>query len=212
MYRIQNKIFMSVKKAINRGPSYEMKKEETIFFVRNLAKGLAWLVAIVAIYIFLKDRIDPDFLEWLRPFNENPSLVYLIFSLSEIITGIIPPEIFMIWGARNNDVAEYIYAIAILTAITYAAGVAAYWIGRYFNTSRYYRLLKRRFIGKYEKYLYRFGGFLIIVAATTPVPFSGVAMLVGSIRYSFKRYLFFSLSRILRFAAYSYVIWEAHTL
>lgn len=203
---------MSVKKVIKRGPSFNKKKEETIFFIRNMAKGLLWLIGIVTLYVFLKDRIDPDFMGWLRPFNENPSLVYLIFSLSELIVGMIPPEFFMIWATRNSDINEYIYYIAILTGITYAAGVAAYWIGRYFNTSRYYRLLKRRFIGKYEKYLYRFGGFLIIVASVTPIPFSGVAMLVGSIRYSFKRYLLFSLTRILRFAAYSYVIWEAHSL
>lgn len=203
-----------MKKASKQGHSFidQKRKEETIFFIRNLAKGLLWLAAIVAAYIFLKNRIDPDYLEWVRPFNENPALLYLVFSISEVMIGIIPPEIFMIWALRNNDIQEYVYYIAILTAITYAAGVVGYWIGRYFNTSRYYRLLKRRLIGRYEKYLYKFGGFLIIVASLTPIPFSGVAMLVGSIRYSFTRYLMYSSSRILRFVAYSYVMWEAHSL
>lgn len=186
------------------------REESTVFFIKNLLKGLLWLAILVTAYILLKDRIDPSYLDWLKPIYEYPELVYLIFAVSEILIGMIPPEVFMIWAASDNIISKYIYIVFLLSAISYAAGVIGYWIGIYFNQAKYYRFLKRKFFGKYEKYLNRFGGFLIIVAAMTPVPFSGVAMLVGSIRYSFKKYLLFSSTRFLRFAAYAYVIWQAH--
>jgi membrane protein YqaA with SNARE-associated domain len=188
------------------------KREETVFFVRNLLKGLLLLTVIVVSFVFLKDRVDPENLEWIKPLYERPIIVYFIFIISEVLIGLIPPEFFMIWASRHDDVNLYIYSVFILAIISYLAGIIGYWIGRYFNSTRYYRLLKRRFIGKYEKYLFKFGGFLIIVASLTPLPFSGIAMLVGSIRYSFRKYLYFSAFRFLRFIAYSYVIWQAHTL
>lgn len=201
---------MEMKKLPRLDKALKEKKEKTIFLVRNLLRGLFWLAIIIVGYILLKDRVNFSEYEWLKNFYEKPLLIYFIFSVSEILIGIIPPEFFFIWAARNNDVNYFINSVIILTAITYAAGIIGYWIGRYLNRTRYFRLLKRRFFGKYEKYLFKFGGFLIIVAALTPIPFSGIAMLVGSIRYSFKKYLYHSLARLLRFAAYSYVVWQAH--
>jgi membrane protein YqaA with SNARE-associated domain len=93
--------------------------------------------------------------------------------------------------------------------ISYLAGIAGYWIGVYLNHTRFYRILKRRVFGKYQVYLNKFGTFLIIVAALTPLPFSGIAMLVGSSRYPFKKYIVYSSFRFLRFVIYSYIIWEA---
>jgi membrane protein YqaA with SNARE-associated domain len=203
---------MDFKKLGQIDNTLKKKREETVFFVKNLLKGFLMLAIIVVAYVLLKDRIDPENFDWLRPFYERPIIVYAIFIVSEVLIGIIPPEFFMIWATRHDDVNVYIYLILILTVVSFAAGIIGYWIGRYFNRTRYYRLLKRRFFGKYEKYLIRFGGFLIIVASLTPLPFSGIAMLVGSIRYPFRKYLYFSAFRFLRFAAYSYVIWQAHTL
>ena len=63
------------------------------------------------------------------------------------------------------------------------------------------------FFREYIKTLRRYGGFLIIVAAMTPLPFSGVALIVGATGYKFPMYLLVSLTRFVRFAAYAYVVW-----
>jgi membrane protein DedA with SNARE-associated domain len=187
------------------------KREETRFFVRNLLRGLIWLSILVGGYIIFKKTVDFDYMSWLKPIWENPFLVYGIFTISEVVIGIIPPEIFMIISAEKNIVSEYITSVAILSVISYGAGFAGYWIGIYFNHTKYYRYLKRKYFGKYEKYLNKFGMFLVIVASLTPLPFSGIAMLVGSVKYPMKKYLLFSLFRFLRFVVYSYIIWQAHS-
>ena len=92
--------------------------------------------------------------------------------------------------------------------ISYVAGVFGYWFGAYLNTTRIYRLVKKRIFGKFEKHFYKYGGFLVIVAAVTPIPFSGICMLVGSLRYPFNKFLLFAMARFVRFTVYAAIIWQ----
>ncbi len=186
------------------------KQKKIIFFLRNLLRGLLWLAIIVIFFLAIKKYFNVNFNAWLAAIK--PSLVYIIFLLSEVIIGIIPPEIFMIWALRNGDITEYIAIIAAFSFLSYLAGISGYFIGRYLNTTLLYRFLRRKFLSKSEKLLNIYGLYLIIVAAVTPLPFSGVSMLVGSVRYPFNRYVIYSLTRFGRFAVYSWLIWEANML
>ena len=62
------------------------------------------------------------------------------------------------------------------------------------------------------RHLYRYGGFLVIVASLTPIPSTGVPMLVGLLKFPLKNYLLFSLFRFVRFAVYGFIIWEANII
>jgi membrane protein DedA with SNARE-associated domain len=181
----------------------------TQFVVRNLVRGIIWLAAILILYIFVQRYVNIDFFKWLKPLFEKKILVFSIFLCSEIVIGIIPPEVFMLWALRFDSLNQYILIIAALSIMSYLAGIVGYLIGWYLNYTLYYRYLRRRFLNKIEERLNAFGLYLIIVAALTPVPFSGVAMLVGSVRYSYRKYLIFSLFRFIRFAIYAWIFWEA---
>ncbi|MFO7659090.1 MAG: VTT domain-containing protein [Bacteroidales bacterium] len=182
------------------------------FFLRNLLRGLLWFGVIIIIFILFKKFVSANYLSWLEPVYNNPTIVYLIFLVSEVIIGIVPPEIFFIWALRSGNIADYILIIAFLAAISYLAGITGYFIGLYLQRTLYFQYLKKKVLGKTEKHLHTYGLYLIIVASLTPLPFSGVSMLVGSIRYSFKKYLLFSLTRFLRFAIFSLIIWEANMI
>lgn len=182
------------------------------FLIRNLLKGLLWLTVIVAGYLFLRKNYDFTLESVLGPVYEQPNIVYTIFLASEVIFGIIPPEFFMIWSLRSEIIGNYVNNIIALSAISYVAGIIGFGIGAYLKDTQFYKQMKKRVFGKFEKHLNNYGGFLVVVAALTPLPFSGIAMLVGSVHYSFRKYLWFSLFRFVRFLAYSIVIWEAHIL
>lgn len=182
------------------------------FLIRNLARGLMWLTAIVVLYVVARKYFNFSMEAVLGPVYDNPVLVYSIFLSSEVIFGIIPPEFFMIWSLRAGIVSLYIKNVISLALISYLAGAIGFFIGQYLNNTQFYKQTKKRVFGKFEKHLNNYGGFLVIVAALTPIPFSGIAMLVGSVKYSFRKYLLFSLFRFVRFTAYSIVIWEANIL
>lgn len=180
------------------------------FLLRNLLRGFLWLAVIVIAFIYARKNYDFTLEAVLGPVYDRPSVVYFIFLASEVIFGIIPPEFFMIWSLRSEVLFNYINNIVALSAISYIAGIIGFGIGAYLKNTRFYRIMKIRVFGKFEKHLNNYGGFLVIVASLTPLPFSGIAMLVGSVHYSFKKYLWFSLFRFLRFLAYGIVIWEAN--
>jgi len=180
------------------------------FLLRNLAKGFFWLIVIVGGYFYAHNNLNFTFEAVLGPVYEKPTIVYLIFLSSEIIFGIIPPEFFMIWSLRAEILTNYVNNIISLSVISYLAGIIGFLIGQYLNKTQFFVEMKKRVFGKFEAHLNNYGGFLVIVAALTPIPFSGIAMLVGSVKYSFKKYLYFSLFRFARFLAYSIIIWEAN--
>ncbi|WPP50254.1 YqaA family protein [Catalinimonas niigatensis] len=190
----------------------KIDKEKFIFLARNLARGLLWLSLLVGGFFLFKKYVDINYLEWLKPVYEKPLLVYAIYSLSEVLFGIIPPEIFMMWGLRSGKMTDYATIVILLAIISYLAGCIGFLIGRYLENTQFFKIFKNKVFGKYEKYLFHFGSFIIIVAALTPLPFSGVSMLVGSVEFPPRKYLLFALSRFLRFFVYAYVIWEVNAL
>ena len=184
--------------------------ERTSFFLRNLINGLVWLAVIVGGYFYLKTNYDFTMESALGQLYDQPVIIFLIFFASETIFGIIPPELFMIWALRNEHLLQYIITVAGLSVVSYFAGMIGYYLGSHFSTTRLYRTLRRNYLRRFEKHFNRFGGFLIIVAALTPLPFSGICMLTGAVKYSYRRFLYFSLTRFIRFGVYAIIIWEAN--
>lgn len=184
----------------------------TGFFVHNLLRGLLILSVIIIGYIIFKKYFTFEDLSWLGPFYDNTFLVLLVYTLSEVFFGIIPPELFFIWATKNQDLHLYIHYIIILSVITYGAGLLGFWIGVKLNETLIYRWLKRKYLIRYQKHLNNYGFFVIIVAALTPLPFSGISMLMGSVNYPFRKFWIYAMSRFIRYAVYSFIFWEISIL
>jgi membrane protein DedA with SNARE-associated domain len=193
-------------------PQPKNYKSKRHFLLQNLLRGLGFLALLIAAFIFFKKKVDVEYITWLEPIYSKPALMLLIYTASEILFGIIPPELFMVWGLAEGEWASYPAIIAMLMFISYGAGWLAFFVGRKSQESRWYRLIKRRYLTKYDYYLQEFGSFLIIVASLTPLPFAGVCMLVGSAGYKTRKFLVYSLFRWVRFIVYAFIIWEANTI
>lgn len=186
--------------------------DRTRFLVKNLLKGLLSLSILVIGFVLFKKYVDIDFSGLLQPLYDHPGWVYFIYTCSEILVGIIPPELFFMWALNSGSVVEYAGIVGALAVLSYVAGMIGYWIGASFSHKRVFRVIRVRYIRKYERYFETFGAFLIIVAALTPLPFSGIAMLVGSIGFPFRKYLLYASVRFVRYAVYSFIIWEVNII
>ena len=184
--------------------------EKTIFFLKYLFRGFAWFAFLILIFIVFKNYVHLNFAEWLEPIFDTTRLIFAIYILSELVFGIIPPELFMIWALRFGGIYNYVLLVFALAVLSYLAGFAGYLFGNYLNTTILFRYIRKRYLGKYHSLLQKYGVFLILVAALTPLPWSGISMLVGSLHYPAKKYLFWALSRFIRFAVYAAIIWEAN--
>lgn len=182
------------------------------FLLINLLKGLIWMTVIVGGYYYLSSHFDFTLEKLLGSYYEKPAIIFSIFFGSEVVFGIIPPELFMIWSLRAGDVSIYVNNVIALAALSYGSGIIGYYIGRQFSATRVYRTIRINYLKKAEKHFVRYGGFLLIVAALTPIPFAGVCMLTGAVKYPFTRFLLFTSTRFLRFATYAFIIWETNIL
>ncbi len=186
-----------------------MQQEETptSFFVKNLLRGLAWFAVIITAYILVQSELEV-YEEQINKVGDNIPLLLSIFTLSEIVFGILPPEIFMLIWQTKGALSEYVVNLSILTFISYGAGVAGYFLGRYFSRASMFKGVYERYLKPLEGSLKKYGGFLVVVGAVTPVPYSATCMLAGSVNFPLKTFLLLCITRILRFAVYGWMVWS----
>ena len=186
--------------------------DKGVFFIRNFLRGMVILIIFIVLFILFKKYVKLDYFEFLKPIYDNPTLIFTIYTLSEVLFGIIPPEVFFIWSTGENNLEAYIFDITLLAVISYAAGLFGFWIGVKLNETVFYRWIKRRYLIKYQKHLNNYGFFVIVVAALTPLPFSGISMLMGSVNYPFRKFWFYALTRFIRYGVYSIIFWEINMI
>lgn len=184
----------------------ETEDSKSAFLLKNLAKGLAWFVVIIAAYLLVQEELDV-YKNEINALGDNLPLLLGIFTVSEIVFGILPPEIFMLIWKTKGDPVMYTINLTILTLISYGAGVLGYWIGLRFSRTSFYHRVHQRWLAPYDQKLRKYGGFLVVVGAVTPVPFSATCMLAGSVNLNFRTFLLLTISRIVRFAFYGTLVW-----
>ncbi len=163
------------------------------------------LLVLIALWVTHEFFIDFNEL-----FNQiiatyNPISILAVFFASESLLGLVPPEIFIAWAGKTDFP---IFFLSILAVLSYLGGVLSYFIGKtiaaipaintYFNVK----------MEKHIKMIRRWGGFLIVVGALLPIPFSITSIAAGIIHYKFTHYLLFGLLRFVRFYLYALVIFN----
>ncbi len=131
--------------------------------------------------------------------------VLIFFFVSETILGLVPPEMFIAWAGKMNFPWLYLTLLAFLS---YFGGLLSYWIGQFItkipSVHNYLELKMEKQLQNSRKW----GGFLIIVGALLPLPFSISCMAAGLIEFPFKNVVIYGSLRLLRFAIYGLIIFN----
>ncbi len=186
--------------------------EKRNFLLKILFKGIFWLALILVVFVLIKNEIDLESSTRIDSIRDKPILVLLVYIFSEVAFGIIPPEFFMLWSLQYTEPLHYGLIVILLAVISYMAGVLGYWIGVFFNRTKWYKYLHEKYLYKYQGTVNRYGLYLIAIASMTPLPFSAICMIVGSARYPFRKLLLYACFRFLRFGIYSFLIWQANLI
>lgn len=169
--------------------------------------GYMWLTSlkIVAIYIIIivpfiligKHLIDFNRVFQFLTDNLSDGFVFIVFMISESFLGMIPPDLFVIWTTKFQS--PFLFTV-ILGILSYIGGMISYLIGYWLLKRPAIKAYSERVLDKYIILVRKWGGAFIIIAALFPFsPFSMVIIAVSLLKYPFKLYLFFGISRIARF-------------
>lgn len=176
------------------------------FVWRSVKKAVLPIVLFVGALLAI-DHYLLDIEDILVTITETyaPFQVLGIFFLSESILGLVPPELFIAWAGKSS--APFLYLTLLATA-SYMGGIVSYFAGvGITKISAVQKSMEIR-LAKHIKNTRKWGGFLIIVGALLPIPFSITSIAAGFIRFPFSSYLIFGLLRYARFYLYALVIFK----
>ena len=185
-------------------------KVRLVFLLKNFLRGIVFFAIAIAFYKITFSYLDLSSLKDKVAFDFPAFFVFLLFFMSELILGLIPPELFMIWAITSRPLSSYLFYVVMFSILSYIAGFVAFNFGKYLHHTWLYDFMKKNVIGKYERKISTFGWLFIVVAAITPLPFSATCAVVGAVGFDRKRYLIYSLARFIRYAIYGFFIWLAH--
>lgn len=176
------------------------------FVWQAVKKALPYIIAaVVAIYVI---NYFFDIEAGLVKLTETlpPIGVLSFFFMSETLLGLVPPEIFIAWSGKMPT--PWLY-LSILGVLSYLGGLLSYWIGRTITQIAAVREYLEVKMEKQLKNSKKWGGFLIIVGALLPLPFSISCIAAGIIHFPFKNVILYGSLRLLRFALYGLIIFNA---
>ena len=179
-------------------------------FVWESLKRAFFPIVLVVLALFLFNKYVYDVNEGLETITETFSRIGILttFFISETLLGLVPPEMFIAWTKKTP---EPILNLSILATLSYFGGLLSYFLGK--------MTLKIPAVKKYLevkmaanlKNTKKWGGFLILVGALLPLPFSIACLAAGMIKYPFKNVVVFGVFRFLRFAVYGWAIFKVVT-
>ena len=174
-------------------------KVRLFFFLKNFLRGLLFFGIAIIFY-----KVTFSYLDF------STTFVFVLFFSSEVILGVIPPELFMIWAITSKPLSSYFFYVLSFSIISYIAGFVAFLFGKYLHKTLVYEFMRKNIIGKYERKINAYGWLVIVVAAITPLPFSATCAVIGAVGFNRNKYLFYSSARFIRYAIYGFFIWLAH--
>ncbi|HMV43926.1 MAG TPA: VTT domain-containing protein [Leptospiraceae bacterium] len=172
-----------------------------------IIQSVIGIVLIIALVILLAHIVKGPITQFSKLFVDYLGVwgVGLGILVSDSLPAFMVPDAFLVFAVAGKlGDFEVILFCSIGSLI---GGSNSYAIGRYliprFESGR--NLIKKH-EAKLLPYIEKYGMLAVVIAATTPLPYSWMSILVGSFKMSFSKFLLCSLTRIPRFAVYYYAI------
>lgn len=171
--------------------------------IRKLLFILLCAGLLIAIFEWVTPGIEYYFQKFIATLHRGAVLIF--FLLSEALLGLVPPDLFIIWGKQFSDAW---LIIVLLGVLSYAGGTLSFFIGR--RISRVPRIEKyiRKKYGLQFDQLKLWGGPLVLLAALFPIPYSPICLGAGVIGYKFRDLMAWGLFRVLRFPLYALLLFQ----
>lgn len=175
------------------------------FVWQAIKTALPYIIAIVAAIYVVNHFFDIN-TALIRLTEILPAYgVLSFFFFSETLLGLIPPEIFIAWSGKMYNPWLYLSLLALLS---YGGGLVSYWMGRTItkipSVHQYIEVKMEKQLKNSKKW----GGFLIMVGALLPLPFSISCIAGGIIEFPFKNVVLYGSLRLVRFAIYGLIIFN----
>lgn len=162
---------------------------------------LILLVFLTGRYLVNFNRVFDSLLDFL-----SDRFVLILFFVSESFLGLVPVDLFVVWTQKFNAPLPY---LALLGVLSYAGAIISYRIGRWISGMPGVKAYSEKKLINYMDFARKWGAAFIIIAALFPfTPFSMVVIALALLRFPFKLFLLFALSRLVRFVIQGFLFFD----
>ena len=183
-------------------------------FYNEVGKSLINFILLIAVVIGLILLAEETIIDIEEIFNYVISavahwVVFVIAFLAEVLLGIIPSDLFIIW---SKGLPHPWLALTLLAALSYLAGIITFGFGLLIRKNK---KVNDYFTNRFEKHIRntkKWQGWLVAAAALTPIPFTLIMVVVGMTNYQFKRMLLWSSLRFPRYFIMSLIYYNTINL
>ena len=178
---------------MDRGEKELDSPTEHNFLNKYVIPKILWTIIVLLVVVILNILINKFaggyFNQMAERVSGNYILTGLSFFISEILIGIFPAELFMLIY-QSKDWNEYLFIVLSLGIISSLCGFLAFLGGKFLITTKVLKLIvvQKKF-KRYSDLFRKYGWIIIILAATTPLPFAMVSFVAGYFKFSPLTYL-----------------------
>ena len=165
------------------------------------------IVVIIGLVIILAHLVKEPITQFSKLFVDYLGVwgVGLGILVSDSLPAFMVPDAFLVFAVAGKLGDFEVILFCFIGRLI--GGSNSYAIGRYLIPKfEYGKNLIKKHEAQLLPYLDKYGMWAVVIAATTPLPYSWMSILVGSFKMSYSKFLLCSLTRLPRFAVYYYAI------
>jgi membrane protein YqaA with SNARE-associated domain len=177
-------------------------------FRKHFLRGAAFLLLLVALIFFLALSFEPQIREmadWLTNRFGFLGLTILVF-VADLIISPLPPDAALFFIGKSQMHSQWPILVPVLGLTSTMAGVCGWLVGRRLQHLPLVQRWLSGFAKEHEESIRRFGFWMVVLGALTPLPYSITCWMAGIFQLSFKRFFIASLFRVPRFVIYYWAI------
>ena len=182
----------------------ELKKLFRTHLIRGAILLLVLAVLVVGI-AFIWDEQLQTFGRWLNDNYGIYGLMAVVF-VADLIISPIPPDFALFLIGKSPQHENWLVLVPFLGLISTIAGVFGWLVGKRLKKLAFFQRLINYFGQEYLGVARRFGFWLVVIGALTPLPFSMTCWMAGIFNLPFSTFIIASSFRIPRFVLYYWAI------
>ena len=192
-------------------PEVYFRKLKAKGFFRYVGRNVLLIVLTYALFIFLVFLIGKYLVDYKSFFNSfidrlSDRFVLLLFFASESFTGLVPVDLFVFWTLKFENPLPY---LALLGFLSFTGAIISYGIGLWFSKRPRIKSFIEHRLKNYIKFVQKWGGAFIVIAALLPfTPFSLVVIAVTMLKFPFRQFILFALTRLVRFVLQGVIFFD----
>ncbi len=126
--------------------------------------------------------------------------------VADMIISPIPPDAALYLIGRSSMHEQWLLWVPLLGLVSTAAGVGGWLIGKKLQHVRFFRRIIVTFGREHRGRIKRFGFWMVVIGALTPLPFSLTCWLAGIFKLPLQPFVLAALVRVPRFIIYYWAI------